>query len=175
MKEEFLQEQPPITHPEVAFLEPENEQIGFCNCENAEQLTPYEGEEITESILESATGGSENSASERSDADHGTVFSGSERSEQEKGSPPPTSTNRKTPLQKQKRNPYIRHTRACRVAVYRTPQDKVPLDYAESCSTHGATWRTLAIGILILLAVGGMLWHCCFSCNKTERKRKKKP
>lgn len=154
MKPEISHEQPPADHPEVAFFEPKNEDIGYCNYENAEQLTPYEAESVIKSILENASEkNSEKPHSETVFAQN-TAFSDNEDIKNQ-------YQHIKKCLAAQKRkkafNPYLKRTRTCEIALYRDRQDTAPIDSMKTQSVRGASWRSMliALGITTAVLLGG--------------------
>ena len=151
MKPELLHEQPPADHPEVAFFEPENEDISYCNCENAEQLTPYEGETVVDAILENATEPNDEPPRNRTVFAENTAF----RTDEEKVEEILQTEKRKIASHKKKRpcNPYLQRTRTCQIALFRNPQDDEPIDSMRTESVRGITWRSLLA--VMGLAIGG--------------------
>ncbi len=159
MESELLQEQPPKDHPEVAFFDPPHEEIGFCNCENAEQLTPYEAESMVGAILEVETAHAEEPPCNE------TVFATNAASCKESQTAEELLQTVKKRLAEQPRrcacNPYLEHTKRCQLSLYRNPSDPTPIDSVKTESVRGATWRSLllaaGIGIATMLFLSRML------------------
>ena len=159
MEPELLQKQPPNDHPEVAFFDPPHEEISFCNCENAEQLTPYEAESVAGAILDiEAANAKEPPCNE-------TVFATNAASCKESQTAEELLKNVKKRLAEQPRkrscNPYLEHTKRCQLSLYRNPSDSTPIDSVKSESVRGATWRSLllvaGVGIAAMLFLSHML------------------
>ena len=171
MKPEIFHEQPPADHPEVAFFEPEvNEDISYCNCENAEQLTPYEAETVTDAILENASAKNDQKPRSESVFAQNTAFS--ERQDIKKQY---QHIQKCLAAQKRKKafNPYLKRTRTCEVALYRNPQDDTPIDSMKTQSVRGGTLRSMltALGLGMLILLGG--FYALKASVKEENETKK--
>lgn len=165
MDHEQTNEQPPVTHPEVAFFEPENGGFSYCNCENTEQLTPYESD------AEDHTAPSE--FEKNGCLPHGgRIFSECPplEGEDKKAEELLHCIKSRLGAQKKKRpcNPYVQRTRTCQIALYRNPQDDTPIDSMKTETVRGATWRSLLIGAGAILGGGILIYQLIKSMAKKD-------